>query len=181
MRNLTRGGGEDTFRPDTAGRITLGAQSLNERIWGEKNYEENLQRKRLNSFLDKKMSRKVLDWRDISSGNQRNINEAGEDWMRLELTDIKIYWDVQSSVLSPQSSCLAIELYNCLDQEINDSDRESQRRLVVTGLHHNISWEGKKTNLRKSGDKDRKPFNGMFWLLLFWLDCSVWERERPNK
>ena len=76
-------------------------------------------------------------------------------------------------------SRLAIELYNCLDQEINDSDREAQRRrMVVTGLgssQHFLPVERKKTNLRKSGG----PFNGTFWLL-FWLEWSERERQRQR-
>ena len=110
---------------------------------------------------------------------ERNINEAREVWMRLELTDIKIYWDVQSS-------SLAIELYNCLDQEINDSDWGSQRRLVVaadwSSSQHFLGRQRKKDKYTKPVEReiiDRKPFNGMFWLFLFWLEWSeVRERQR---
>ena len=69
-------------------------------------------------------------------------------------------------------SSLAIELYNCLDQEINDSDREAERRLVVTGLHHNISWDWKgKRQILENLDIEKH--------LMFCFDCrEVRERQR---
>ena len=81
-------------------------------------------------------------------------------------------------------SSLAIELYNCLDQEINDSDWGSQRRSVVaadwSSSQHFLEWKSQKDKSRKSEHSvDRKLFNGMFWLLLFWLECGeVRERQR---
>ena len=56
-----------------------------EKLRGKLAEEEN------ERFLNKKNVEESGGLWTSSSRTERNINEAGEVWMRLELTDIKIY------------------------------------------------------------------------------------------